>query len=98
MSTESALQPCRQTELREFACSVLQLSISCGSRKDAPGATIIVANKPWDPAAGVLIARKSGAKVTDSRGERQQISSKETIASAPGHSSSGYNGRPVHAE
>jgi myo-inositol-1(or 4)-monophosphatase len=46
-------------------------------------ASVMLSNKPWDTAAGVLIAREAGAIVTDSTGQRHTIDSTAVIASAP---------------
>ena len=71
----------RVERVRMFGTAALDLVWVAEGRTDA---TIILANKPWDTAAGVLIARESGAIVTDRRGDRHQLSSKETIASTSG--------------
>ncbi|WP_083870636.1 inositol monophosphatase family protein [Nocardia aobensis] len=41
---------------------------------------VLLSNNPWDTAAGVLIARESGAVVTDSDGSDHTITSSHTIA------------------
>ena len=51
-------------------------------------ASVTLGNCPWDMAAGVVIARESGALVTDLDGTVHTIRSRTTIAAAPG----------VHAE
>lgn len=45
---------------------------------------ILLTNKPWDTAAGVVIAREAGAVVTDSDGSPHTLTSAHTIAAAPG--------------
>ncbi|MFA1548809.1 inositol monophosphatase [Actinomadura chokoriensis] len=45
-------------------------------------ATITLSNKPWDTAAGVIIAREAGAKVTDQDGIDHSFESQATIASS----------------
>ncbi|QXJ22984.1 inositol monophosphatase [Actinomadura graeca] len=45
-------------------------------------ASITLSNKPWDTAAGVIIAREAGAKVTDQDGTNHTFDSTGTIASA----------------
>lgn len=45
-------------------------------------ASITLSNKPWDTAAGVIIAREAGAEVTDYEGNQHGINSNSTIASA----------------
>jgi myo-inositol-1(or 4)-monophosphatase len=47
------------------------------------GATIILGNKPWDTAAGVIIAKEAGATVVDIDGSPHTTRSKCTIAAAP---------------
>jgi myo-inositol-1(or 4)-monophosphatase len=47
-------------------------------------ASITLSNKPWDMAAGVVIAREAGARVTDKDGTDHMVSSTATIAVAPG--------------
>ncbi|GGR63852.1 inositol monophosphatase family protein [Nocardioides luteus] len=44
----------------------------------------MLSNKPWDTAAGVLIAREAGARVTDLDGRDHDLTSTATIAFAPG--------------
>lgn len=46
-------------------------------------ASVMLSNKPWDTAAGVLIARESGANVTDGHGHPHTLRSSSTVASAP---------------
>jgi myo-inositol-1(or 4)-monophosphatase len=47
-------------------------------------ASVMLSNKPWDTAAGVLIAREAGAAVNDADGRPHTLSSTATVASAPG--------------
>jgi len=47
-------------------------------------ASLTLSNKPWDTAAGVIIAREAGAIVTDTNGTDHTIHSTATIAAAPG--------------
>ncbi len=47
------------------------------------GATIMLGNLPWDTAAGVVIARGAGAKVTDIEGHEHTMRSATTVATAP---------------
>jgi myo-inositol-1(or 4)-monophosphatase len=53
--------------------------VACG-RLDA---AILPSNKPWDTAAGVLIARESGAVVIDDAGRTHTRGSANTLAVAP---------------
>jgi len=48
------------------------------------GASVALANKPWDTAAGVAIAREAGCTVTDAHGRPHTVDSAETVAAAPG--------------
>lgn len=47
-------------------------------------ASITLGNRPWDMAAGAVIARAAGAIVTDADGSRYTLGSRATIAAAPG--------------
>jgi len=67
--------------VRMFGSAALDLAWVAEGWTDA---AVILGNKPWDTAAGVLIAREAGALVTDARGIRHNHSSKATIAMAPG--------------
>lgn len=46
-------------------------------------ATVILANKPWDTAAGTLLARESGALVVDRVGKQHSLHSTSTVAMSP---------------
>jgi myo-inositol-1(or 4)-monophosphatase len=46
-------------------------------------ACLIMSNKPWDTAAGVIIAREAGATVIDKDGTDHTLHSTATIATAP---------------
>jgi myo-inositol-1(or 4)-monophosphatase len=43
-----------------------------------------MSNKPWDTAAGTLIAREAGAHVVDAQGDPHTHRSASTIAATPG--------------
>lgn len=45
---------------------------------------MILANKPWDTAAGVLIAREAGAEVLDADGAQHSFTASSTVAVCPG--------------
>jgi myo-inositol-1(or 4)-monophosphatase len=47
-------------------------------------ASLTLSNKPWDTAAGVLLAREAGAIVVDKDGSDHTFHSTATIAAAPG--------------
>ncbi|WP_174564443.1 inositol monophosphatase family protein [Nocardia inohanensis] len=66
--------------VRMFGSAALDLAWVAEGRIDA---CVILSNKPWDTSAGVLIARESGALVTDSRGLDHTLESVDTIAAAP---------------
>ncbi|TDD23462.1 inositol monophosphatase [Actinomadura sp. KC06] len=46
-------------------------------------ASITLSNKPWDMAAGVIIAREAGARVTDQDGTDHTLASTATVATTP---------------
>ncbi|WP_231956765.1 MULTISPECIES: inositol monophosphatase family protein [unclassified Actinoplanes] len=47
-------------------------------------AVVMLANKPWDTAAGVVIAREAGALIADRDGSPHSFASSATIAANPG--------------
>lgn len=47
-------------------------------------ASVTLANRSWDMAAGVVIAREAGARVTDLDGSAHILRSRTTIVAAPG--------------
>ncbi|PPK70256.1 inositol monophosphatase family protein [Actinokineospora auranticolor] len=67
--------------IRMFGSAAIDLAWVAEGRTDA---AIILSNKAWDTAAGVLIAREAGAIVSDISGGRHVIESLSTIATAPG--------------
>lgn len=67
--------------VRMFGSAALDLAWVADGRTDA---TVILANKPWDTAAGVLLAREAGALVVDATGASHSFSSGETVAICPG--------------
>lgn len=71
----------RVERIRMFGSAALDLAWVAEGRTDA---TIILANKPWDTAAGVLLAREAGAMVVDASGLAHSFASAETIATSPG--------------
>lgn len=71
----------RVERIRMFGSAVLDLAwVAAGNT----AATVIMSNKPWDTAAGVLLAREAGAHVIDASGQPHSFDSTETIAVAPG--------------
>lgn len=71
----------RIERVRMFGSAALDLVWVAEGRTDA---TVILSNKPWDTAAGVLIAREAGALVVDRFGEPHTSTSTDTIAVSPG--------------
>ncbi|MFJ9368765.1 inositol monophosphatase family protein [Nocardia sp. NPDC101769] len=71
--------------VRMFGSAALDLAWVAEGRTDA---CILLTNKPWDMAAGVVIARESGALVTDSDGSPHTMHSAHTVAANPGISAS----------
>lgn len=71
----------RVERIRMFGTAALDLAFVADGRIDG---TITLSNKPWDMAAGVLIAREAGACVTDLDGVEHRRSSSETVAATPG--------------
>ena len=70
----------RVHRIRMIGTAALDLAWIADGRLDA---SITFANETWDTAAGVLIAREAGARVTDADGAPHTISSAATIAAAP---------------
>jgi myo-inositol-1(or 4)-monophosphatase len=64
--------------VRMFGSAALDLAFVAEGRTDG---CIIAANKPWDTAAGVLIAREAGASVVDLYGTRHNFEATSTVAS-----------------
>lgn len=66
--------------IRMLGSAALDLAWVAEGKLDA---SIILSNKPWDTAAGVLLAKEAGAAVVDSVGADHTIHSDTTIAAAP---------------
>lgn len=66
--------------VRMFGSAALDLAWVAEGRIDG---CVILSNKPWDMAAGVVIARESGAMVTDSDGTDHSIRARHTVAANP---------------
>ncbi|WP_280491427.1 inositol monophosphatase family protein [Nocardia asiatica] len=66
--------------VRMFGSAALDLVWVAEGRTDA---CIMLSNKPWDTAAGVVISREAGAVVLDSTFRRHSLGSADTIAAAP---------------
>lgn len=70
----------RVQRVRMLGAAALDLVWVAEGRTDA---AIILSNKPWDTAAGVLIAREAGALVIDLNGLDHSFESTSTIAVTP---------------
>ncbi|WP_040784535.1 inositol monophosphatase family protein [Nocardia pneumoniae] len=66
--------------VRMFGSAALDLAWVAEGRTDA---CVMLSNKPWDTAAGVVIAREAGAVVLDSTPRRHSLDSPDTIAASP---------------
>ena len=87
----AARNPTRLALTAELAKAALRLRLLGSAAVDlawladgTTGATIFLSNKPWDTAAGVVIAREAGAVVVDLDGTDHTIDSSATVAAAPG--------------
>ena len=67
--------------LRIHGASAVDLAWTAHGKLDA---AVILGNQPWDTSAGVLLAREAGAHVLDIRGQAHTITSRTTVAAAPG--------------
>ncbi|WP_430791724.1 inositol monophosphatase family protein [Actinoplanes sp. G11-F43] len=63
--------------IRMHGSAAIDLAWLAAGRVDA---VVMLANKPWDTAAGVAIARETGAMVVDQNGSPHTLESKATIA------------------
>jgi len=70
----------RVERIRMVGAATLDLAFVAEGAIDA---CIMMSNKPWDTAAGTLIAREAGAHVTDANGDAHTHESASTIAAAP---------------
>lgn len=66
--------------VRMFGSTAVDLAWLAEGKTDA---VITLSNKPWDTAAGVIIAREAGAVVLDSNGTDHTVRSRATIAASP---------------
>jgi myo-inositol-1(or 4)-monophosphatase len=67
--------------VRMLGSSAIDLAWVADGRLDV---SVSMSNKPWDTAAGVVIAREAGAVVIDQDGGEHTADSTATIAAAPG--------------
>jgi myo-inositol-1(or 4)-monophosphatase len=70
----------RVERIRMFGAATLDLAFVAEGAIDA---CIMMSNKPWDTAAGTLMAREAGADVTDAHGNPHTHQSASTIATTP---------------
>ena len=63
--------------IRMHGSAAIDLAWLAAGRVDA---VAMLANKPWDTAAGVIIARQAGAEVIDSNGHAHSLTAKASIA------------------
>ncbi|MEU4572190.1 MULTISPECIES: inositol monophosphatase family protein [Nonomuraea] len=70
----------RVQRVRMFGSAAIDLAWVADGRIDA---NIMLSNKPWDTAAGVIIAREAGATVVDLDGSPHSMTSHATIAASP---------------
>ncbi|SKU49540.1 inositol-1-monophosphatase [Mycobacteroides abscessus subsp. massiliense] len=70
----------RVERIRMFGAATLDLAFVAEGVTDA---CIIMSNKPWDTAAGTLLAAEAGASVTDAHGNNHNHLSTSTVAAAP---------------
>lgn len=66
--------------VRMFGSAALDLAWVAEGRTDG---CVMLSNKPWDTAAGALIASESGAIVTDSDGSKHSMQAGHTVAGNP---------------
>ena len=74
----------RAERIRMLGSAALDLAWVASGRLDA---SIMLANKPWDVTAGVIIAREAGAKVLDIDGTPHALGASATMSTASALSS-----------
>jgi len=80
LAIHAALAP-RAQRVRMLGSAAVDLALLADS---ALGASITLGNRTWDMAAGAVIAREAGARVTDLDGTDHSTTSRCTIAASPG--------------
>ncbi|MGJ6966173.1 inositol monophosphatase family protein [Streptosporangium sp. G11] len=70
----------RVQRVRMFGAASIDLAWVAEGKVDA---LVMMSNKPWDTAAGVLIVREAGAGVVDLDGSPHTMNSAATIAASP---------------
>ena len=71
----------RVERIRMIGAATLDLAFVAEGALDA---CVMMSNKPWDTAAGTLLAREAGAQLSDAHGNPHTHSSAATVAAAPG--------------
>jgi myo-inositol-1(or 4)-monophosphatase len=71
----------RALRVRMFGSAAIDLAWLAEGKVDA---SITLSNRPWDMAAGVVVAREAGARVVDHDGSDHTTDSAATIAATPG--------------
>ncbi|GAA1995515.1 inositol monophosphatase family protein [Nocardiopsis rhodophaea] len=71
----------RVRRIRMLGTAAIDLAWTAHGKLDA---AVILANRPWDTAAGVLLVREAGGAVLDRDGSPHSVDSAATIAVAPG--------------
>lgn len=71
----------RVLRIRMLGSAAIDLTWLAEGKTDA---CILLSNKPWDTAAGVVIATEAGAQVVDLDGSTHTMRSKAAIGAAPG--------------
>jgi myo-inositol-1(or 4)-monophosphatase len=77
----TAVLAARAQRVRMLGSAAIDLAWVAAGKLDA---SVMLSNKPWDTAAGVLLAREAGARVTDLDGHNHELTSTATIAATPG--------------
>jgi len=77
----TAVLAARAQRVRMLGSAAIDLAWVAAGKLDA---SVMLSNKPWDTAAGVLLAREAGARVTDLDGQNHELASTATIAAASG--------------
>ncbi len=70
----------RVERIRMLGSAAIDLAWVAAGRLDA---SVMLANKPWDVAAGVIIAREAGAEVLDLDGAQHSTGASATISAGP---------------
>ncbi|MBM7783562.1 inositol monophosphatase family protein [Tenggerimyces flavus] len=70
----------RVERIRMFGSAAIDLVWAAAGRIDG---TVLLSNKPWDTAAGAIIAREAGLQVVDLDGKDHDASSRATISATP---------------